>query len=55
MEELDVTKMVFCPDREMMVDCANCCGCDYYHGMGNMDFTMKCGFADNEKNGEEEE
>ena len=40
MEELDVTKMVFCPDQQMVVDCNDCCGCEYYHGMGDLDFTF---------------
>ena len=52
MEELDVTKMVYCPDQEIMVDCGDCCFCEYYHGMGDLDFTMKCGFVDKEKNEE---
>jgi hypothetical protein len=27
MEEIDVTKTVFCPDEQMVVDCDDCCGC----------------------------
>jgi len=49
MEELDVTKMVYYPDQQEMVDCEDCCGCEYYHGMGDLDFTLKCGFEDDEK------
>ena len=36
----------------MMVDCDDCCGCEYYRGMGDLEFTLKCGFEDNEKNEE---
>jgi hypothetical protein len=46
MEELDVMKMVWCPDQDELVDCEDCIGCDYYHGMGDLDFTLKCGFVD---------
>ena len=49
MKELDVTKMVFCPNQQMMMDCDDCSGCEYYHGMGDIDFTLKCGFDDKEK------
>ena len=49
MKELDVTKMVFCPDQQMMMDLDDCSGCEYYHGMGDLDFTLKCGFEDKEK------
>lgn len=49
MEELDVTKMVFCPDQDELVDCDDCCGCDYYHGMGDNEYTLKCGFEDGEE------
>jgi hypothetical protein len=52
MEELDVTKMVFSPDQDELVDCDDCCGCDYYHGMGNNEYTLKCGFEDGGKNEE---
>ncbi len=51
-EELDVTKMVYCPDVSNMMDCNDCIGCEYYHGMGDLDFTSKCGFEDGEKNEE---
>ena len=53
-KNLDVAKMVFCPDQDMLVDCEDCCGCDYCHGMSYNDFTLKCGFVDNEKNKEGE-
>lgn len=49
MEELEVTKVVFCPDQQMMVEYNDCCGCEYYHGMGDNEYTMKCGFEDEEK------
>ena len=49
-EELDVTKMVMCPDQEMMVDAGDCAFCAYYHGMGDLEFTLICGFTDKEKN-----
>ena len=49
MKELDVTKMVFCPDQQMMMDLDDCGGCEYYHGMGDLDFPLKCGFEDKEK------
>lgn len=45
-EEYDVIEMVMCPDQEIMVDCSDCTGCDYYHGMGDNNFTLKCGFPD---------
>lgn len=47
-ELLDVTKMVFCPDENINVDCDDCVFCEYYHGMGDLDFTLKCGFKDKE-------
>jgi hypothetical protein len=54
-KNLDVAKMVFCPDQEKSVECDECTGCPYYHGMGDLDFTLKCGFEDKEKNEEHEE
>jgi len=52
-EEYDVTKMVMCPDQDIMVECADCTGCEFYHGMGDNDFTMKCGFPDTPSGDEE--
>ena len=52
MKELDVTKMVYYPDQQMLVEYDDYLGCDHYHGMGDLDFALKCGFEDGEKNEE---
>ena len=55
MEEIDVIKMVWCPDQDQNVESDGCIFCEFYHGMGTLDFTLKCGFEDNEKNEESNE
>ena len=55
MEELDVIGKVSCPMVSDEVDIEDCAFCEYYIGMGDLDFTLKCGFEDGERNCEEEE
>lgn len=52
MKELDVIRKVTCPMENDEVDIEDCAFCEYYHGMGALDFALKCGFEDGEKNEE---
>lgn len=46
-EELDVYKMVTCPEDERLVSIDDeCAFCKFYNGMGDLNFTMNCGFPD---------
>ena len=49
MEDLDVIRKVTCPMENDEVDIEDCAFCEHYIGMGDLEFTLKCGFEDNEK------
>ena len=52
-EQLDVTKRVSCPaDDNNMVNAEDCIFCEFYHGMGDLAFTLICGYMDHEKHDE---